>query len=147
MPLYMGINNILLNKFHKVIMSTARAAIGNYCYKKSTNYILNKCNLMGINNIIMYSSLSFLFKIYKNNLPKSLMKFFAPKRERERIYKFRPLHVPKSKFIENSLFHKGTIIFNNLPDKFKLLSFDKFQQQLKIYLSENSVFDTCGLNG
>ena len=143
MPLYMGINNILLNKLHKVIMSAARAAIGNYCYKKSINYILNKCNLMDIKHIILYSSLSFLFKMYKDNLPTSLMSHFIQRKEKDRQFKLRPLHIPKMKAIENSLFHKGALIFNNLPDKYKVLNMNKFQHQLRIYLCENSVFDTC----
>ena len=56
-PLYSLTTEANLNKLHKVIMTAARAAIGNYCYKKSINYILNKCKWFDIKDIIMISSL------------------------------------------------------------------------------------------
>ena len=38
MPLYNIANLHLKNKLHKIIMSAARTAIGNYCFMKSTIY-------------------------------------------------------------------------------------------------------------
>ena len=48
----MSITNKLNEKLHKVIMSSARAAIGNYCRYKSINYLLKKCNLLDIKDLI-----------------------------------------------------------------------------------------------
>ena len=59
LPLYNNTPGYLKTKLHKIIMKTARSAIGDYCFKKSITYILNKCKLMNIDNMIKYSSLVF----------------------------------------------------------------------------------------
>ena len=43
LPLYNNLPLYLRNKLHKIQMKSARTAIANYCYKKSTSYILNRC--------------------------------------------------------------------------------------------------------
>ena len=101
MPIYLGINNILINKLHKVIMSAARAAIGNYCFQKSIKYILEKCNILEIKDLILFSSLSFLHKIDINRKPESILDKFYPINKRAKFYTFIPTYQPKLKYIEN----------------------------------------------
>ena len=43
LPIYSIATQENLSKIQKIIMSAARAAIGNYCFRKSTQYILIKC--------------------------------------------------------------------------------------------------------
>ena len=95
LPLYVGLPQTLLNKLHKVIMTTARTAIGSYCYKKSISYILDNCKLLSIKD--------------KNNINKSILNFFHPKPSCDKCLKFRQLHIPKMKMLENNLFHNGHI--------------------------------------
>ena len=45
LPLYMNAPQFLVNKLHKVVMTSARLAIGSFCFKKSTEYILK--NVIG----------------------------------------------------------------------------------------------------
>ena len=66
LPLYNNLPLYLRNKLHKIQMKSARTAIGNYCYKKSTSYILNKCKWLNINNMIKYSSLVFIHNVIYN---------------------------------------------------------------------------------
>ena len=141
-PLYMGVTETLMAKLHKVIMSAARAAIGSYCWKKSTKYILNKCNMLDIKDTIIYSTMTFIHNLNLKKLPKSLINLFYEKRSRDKIQKLRPLYMPKSKSLENNLIHKGTAIYNNLPVEFKVLQIEKFQDRLRQYLLQNDVWDS-----
>ena len=56
-------------------MKSVRTAIGDYCFKKSTNYILQKCKWMNIDDMIMFSGL-----VSINNLiikkPKSISNIY-----------------------------------------------------------------------
>ena len=80
LPLYNNLPLYLRNKLHKILMKSARSAIGNYCYKKSTSYILNKCKWLNINNMIKYSSLVFIHNIIKNKKPKSILGIYKTNR-------------------------------------------------------------------
>jgi len=69
-PLYNNIKNTDITKIHRVLMSSALTIIGNYCFKKSTKYILDKTNLMDTKQCICFSSIKFLNKIIKKKNPK-----------------------------------------------------------------------------
>ena len=142
LPLYMGLNQKLLTKLHKVIMTAARAAIGSFCFKKSKTYILNKCKLLDIKDMIIYSSLLFLYKIEKNNVNKTILDFFYKKRSRDKNIKFRPLHIPRMKMLENNIFHRGTHIYNELPQSLKNLPTEKFRIALIQYVRDTQVWDS-----
>ena len=143
MPIYMGIPNILMDKFHKVIMTGARAAIGNYCMYKSVNYIFKKCNIMSIKDLLLFSSLSLLHKLHIYRLPECIMdNFLKDTTKRTITYTFRPSYLPKLKNMQNGIFYRGATIFNDLPDKMKILPHNKFQQKLKLHLNEFSVWDS-----
>ena len=141
-PLYLGITNKLIDKLHKVVMSAARAAIGNYCFKKSIIYILNKCNILEIKDLILLSSLSFLHKIDKNRKPESIINHFKIPNKRAKIFEYRPIYMPKLQYIQNGLFYRGAQIYNELPIQMKQLKHDKFQKSLKSHLKENNIWDT-----
>ena len=54
LPIYNNLPGYLNNKLHKIIMTAARTVIGNYCFRKSNLYILNKCNWMNVKNMIKH---------------------------------------------------------------------------------------------
>ena len=58
LPLYMHSSKEQIAKMHKVIMTAARLAIGDYCFKKSEIYILNKCGWLNINKMIQWQQLN-----------------------------------------------------------------------------------------
>ena len=108
MPIYMGIPNILMDKFHKVIMTGARAAMGNYCMYKSVNYIFKTCNIMSIKDMLLFSSLSLLHKLHIYRLPESIMdNFLKDTTKRTITYTFRPSYLPKFKKICKMVFFTG----------------------------------------
>ena len=57
-------------------MTAARAAIGNYCFKKSKNYILKKCGWLNIDQIILCSSMKTIHNIIKFKTPISIYNMF-----------------------------------------------------------------------
>ena len=57
-------------------MTAARAAIGNFCFKKSIHYILSKCGWFDISDLIKYSSLNIIHKIQTLKKPPSLVSYF-----------------------------------------------------------------------
>ena len=59
-------------------MSAARTIIGNYCYKKSIKYILKKCKMQDINDLLTISTLKFIHKALFYEQPKSMLKYFIP---------------------------------------------------------------------
>ena len=109
----MGINNILTTKIHKVIMAGARAAIGNYCFRKSIYYILNKCDILDAKEMLLVSALNFMYKLNYNKGPESILKFFYPERLRDKTRKFRPLYNPNLKCL-NILYSRGAPSFITL---------------------------------
>merc|ERR1712208_85360 len=63
MPMYTQLNKAQMSEIHEVIMTSEHAAIGSFCFKKSIKYILDKCNMLGANEMISYSSIIFTHKI------------------------------------------------------------------------------------
>ena len=59
MPMYTQLNKYKISKIHKVIMTSACAAIGSFCFKKSIKYILEKCNILNAYDMISFSSIIF----------------------------------------------------------------------------------------
>ena len=87
LPLYCSTNKFNIDKLHKIVMTAARTAIGSYCFKKSTTYILDKCGWLNINNMIIYSSLNIIpismtqmFRFQENTRSKSKISLrYTPK--------------------------------------------------------------------
>ena len=66
----------LKDKLHKVIMKAARFSIGNYCFKKSTYFILNRCKLTTINNMINISAIKLIHKTLHNESPEVMLDYY-----------------------------------------------------------------------
>ena len=142
MPLYMSCSQKNIATLHKVIMTSARTAIGNYCYKKSITYILNKCGILDAKNIILLSCLSLYFKMYQYNEPEALINTFKKQNVRAKTTIFRPAYRTKLKSTENGFLYKGARIFNEMPTDMKLLTRDKFITSTKAYLDKFAVWDS-----
>ena len=76
LPLYMGSTKEQLTKIHKVLMTASRGAIGDYCFKKSITYILNKCGWMSINKMIQCASINLIHKIIINKTPTPIFNIY-----------------------------------------------------------------------
>ena len=95
-PLYNKLPQCLKLKLHKILMTAARAAIGSYCFRKSTYYILNKCKWLHINNLIKYRCLSFLHNILTNKSPKSIIDIYRKNRFERHKNDIATNYVPKN---------------------------------------------------
>ena len=111
-------------------MSAARAAIGNYCFKKSKKYILKKCGWMSVDNIILSSSLKFIHNTITNKMPVSVYNLF--KINKRKGVDIVPIYRPKTQKIENFIIYTGIRKYNKLPNYLK----DKrnFKKELKQHL-------------
>ena len=143
LPLYFGIDTNLQNKFHHVIMKSAHTIIGNYCFKKGINYILNKCGLLGIKEFIIFSSMKFLYSLSMSQEPNSIITLFQKQNARSKQFKFRPLYDPKTNIIKKTCFHEGARVFNELPSVLKSGSKATFAKHLKGYINDNGLWDVC----
>ena len=142
MPTYMNISDKNIKSIHKIIMASARCAIGNYCYKKSIYYILNKCGIMNANDTIIYSSLKLYHSMYLKGEPKALLETFLKPNIRAKQRMFRPKYIPKTKHVENGFLYKGAQLYNKLPCELKVLNRERFATKLRSHLSSNVVWDT-----
>ena len=132
MPLYYGLNNELENKFHKILMRSARLVIGNYCPKKTIGYILDKCDILPIKTFILFATIKLFHNIAKNNSPESIINIYKKKHIRDKIIKFRPKYIPKAVLLEKTCIYEGAEKFNMLPSDLKdLSSKEKFAKQIK----------------
>ena len=80
LPIYNNVLKYMMHKFHKILMKSARCAIGNYCFRKSTSYILDKCKWMTIEKMITYSSLVFIHNIIKHKIHKGVHNIYRNSR-------------------------------------------------------------------
>ena len=142
LPLYMNINNTNLNKLHKVIMTAARMSIGNYCFKKSKKYIINKCGILDIKDLIIYSTLTFFYNINRRAQPQAILDLYTKQNSRDKIRKYRPLYIPESKFMEYSCIYRGAKLFNGIPQSYKQLSVERFKTTIKGYIAERVLWDS-----
>ena len=100
-PLYMNASEHNLAKLHKVVMTAARAAIGNYCLKKSIIYILKKCNWLSAKNIIINSSLNLIHKIIINQSPPVIFNLFKNIKTKRKVVDVTLKYCPKTKSVKN----------------------------------------------
>ena len=117
--IYNNVPKYIMNKLHKVLMKSARCAIGNYCFRKSTSYILDKCKWMTIEKIITYSSLVFIHNIIKHKIPKGVHNIYRNSRfNRHKAnisVTYRPINQKYSRFFIQH--HSNT--YNNVPTEIK----------------------------
>ena len=119
-PIYSIGTQANFTKLHKIIMTAARAAIGNYCYKKSTNYILNKCKWFDIQDMILISSLNTIHKTLINKKPLCLFKYFKISNRERRGQPTANKLIPLSSKLHTFYIYKYTKIYNKLPQDVRL---------------------------
>ena len=140
LPLYNNLPLYLRNKLHKILMKSARSAIGNYCYKKSTSYILNKCKWLNINNMIKYSSINLLHNILNKNEPKIIINML--KINRRSVVDINTKYIPQSRELKSFFIYKSLKLYNAIPKELKHLETNKFKKALKKYIENVQVSDT-----
>merc|ERR1712240_567847 len=119
LPLYTQANKNQISKIHKVIMTSARAIIGSFCFKKSTKYILDKTKLLSGENMIKYTSIKYLHKIMADNKIQSILSLYKQQNRRKNDHKLRCIYKPKTKKMESHVIYKGAQLLNNLPIEMK----------------------------
>ena len=76
-PILLDPSNKYISKLQKMLMKAARPILGFESYKWSTAKIMKQLNWLSIYHLITAESIKFLHKIYFNNLPGSLTKYFT----------------------------------------------------------------------
>jgi len=149
LPLYTNAPNYLINKLHKVIMTGARAAIGNYCFRKSFNYILEKCNWLNIENMVLYAGVCFTHKMLIKRESKSILTLYKTNFSARVATKTFTFYQPKQIVMKNFHVYKCLEIYNNiLPKEIKSAKMASFKKKLKTYLSTHTVtFDSNDWHG
>ena len=146
MPIYTQATEAQIAKIHKVIMTASRVIIGSYCFKKSTTYILDKCGLLSAKQMIAYSSITYLNKIYFNNKPTSIYELFIPINRRGTDLKIRTKLRAKTKKFKNHIINKGSEMVNSIPSEIKNLPPKTFKKQLKKYLHTHNMWEPDDLD-
>ena len=134
LPIYNNIPNYLKTKLHKIIMKSARSAIGDYCFKKSITYILNKCKWLNIENMIKYSSIVFIHNVIKNNKPKSIMNIYRQTRFLQHKAKISLNNVPKKNKYLKFFIQEHTGTYNEIPIDIKNTSKNIFKREVKLWI-------------
>ena len=122
-------------------MRSARISIGNYCFKKSIKYILNKCEMFDSEDYVLFSSVKFLYGIRTTNEPKAIVNLFKKQNTRTNKLELYPNNIAKSAKLNNSCLHRGAYVFNKIPNEIKTGKIQKFTEKLKYYISNNSNWD------
>lgn len=129
--------NLLQKKQNKAL----RIILGCNRYSR-ISIMLSSLNLLGVNQLVTYNTMIFIYKMLNKLLPKHLIencKFVKDihehnTRSRENFY----INTVSSGLSQNSLFFKGLIEYNNLPNNVKssssLISFKKLCMK---YVKEN----------
>ena len=134
LPTYMHASACLKDKLHIILMKAARFSIGNYCFKKSTHYILNNCKMTTIKNMINISSLKLIHKTLHNKSPEVIFQYYkVNKRKSADIYYN---YTPKSSNMKNYFIYQGIKLFNGLPANLKDLPPIRFNKKIKRYITD-----------
>ena len=143
LPIYSIADKSNMNKLHKIITTSARTAIGSYCFKKSVKYMLNKCKWLDIRSMIQYSNLSLIHKTLNNKSPKNIYEIFFRKIDRTRVSKNITLkYIPKTEKMNRFFVYKYTKIYNGLDDYVKIMKIKGFKNEIKAQLMYNPVNDS-----
>ena len=129
LPFYSSITDELIQKLHKVTMTSARMAIGDYCFKMQCNKILAKCHWLPIRYMINCAQCNYLHKILTNRKPAKIYECFViPNRQAKEIR----LNYPnKTKISKSSILFNGLNLYNKIPTQLRQLPIKKFKSQIK----------------
>ena len=135
-PMYNKLPDYLHRKLHKITMTAARAAIGNYCYRKSTSYILDKCKWLHIDNLIKFRCISYIHKIQYDKSPKSIVEVYRENRFQRHKSEITINYVPKNtKYTRFFLYdHIGS--YNQIPMEIKSKHPKLFKKYLKVWINQ-----------
>ena len=135
-PMYNKLPDYLHRKLHKITMTAARAAIGNYCYRKSTSYILDKCKWLHIDNLIKFRCISYIYKIQYDKSPKSIVEVYRENRFQRHKSEITINYVPKNtKYTRFFLYdHIGS--YNQIPMEIKSKHPKLFKKYLKVWINQ-----------
>ena len=126
--MYMNTTHYNLTKLHKILMTSARTAIGDYCCRSSITAILTKCNWISIDHMVLHSSLTILHSIFQNKKPRSIINLFKMNENSRSVKEIYPKYVPKSALYLNFYSVKGLKLYNKIPQNIKIknkISFKK----------------------
>ena len=139
LPTYSNLTTFNINKLHKLLMTAARTVVGNYCYKKSCKYILDKCKWLCVNDMIKYRGLTFIHKILTHKLPISLFTMFKVSKYSRAGSKISLQNIPENIKYINFFINKYIKQYNLLDGKLKSKSIKQFKKEIKLEIpNQNS---------
>ena len=134
LPLYNNLPGYLVRKLHKIIMTSARVIIGNYCFKKSNLYILGKVGWMDIRYMIIRRCLCFIHNVLTNKAPKCIMELYRKQRLERHRAEISLINIPKNKKYSKFFINEHTETYNNLPIEIKQKSIATFKKEIKQWI-------------
>ena len=126
---------VQVQRLHKLIMYVARLVIGDYCFKKSTNYILDRVGWLSARDFINWSTIKFMHKIIQNQRPLSIYNYY--KINKRKGAEIRPVTFPKSKYAREIGIYKGLQIYNRFPYSITDNPHRKFKNKGLKYFKQN----------
>ena len=132
--MYSNLNKYLFNRLHKIQMTAARAVIGNYCFKKSTDYILNKCKWLKMKDLIMYRCLSYIHGVIENKKPKCIYQIYRQNRFERHKAELTCVNLPKGKKYSTFFLYSQTQNYNKIPIEIKEKSSVNFKKELRMWI-------------
>ena len=141
LPLYSVVSTDNNNKLHKIIMTAARAVIGNYCFKKSISYILNKCKWLNINNMITRSAVMIIHKIIINKSPETIYRLIKTNQNTRTVSDITTASMPRNKRFTNFYIYKYCKFYNSFKRETNANSIQNFKKALMKYIIDNPVND------
>ena len=136
LPLYSNVTQLLMTKLHKIVMTAARTAIGNYCCRHSTTQILNKVDWLPIKLMIEHSAINIIHSILTKKTPNCLLSLYNMENRRQ-AKEITTKYLPKTTQFGNFYIYKCIKTYNNLPNLFKIKSKNVFKKSTKKWLITN----------
>ena len=123
-------------------MTAARAAIGNFCFKKSIYHILSKCGWFDISDLIKYSSLNIIHKIQTLKKPPSLVSYFRISNKNRKVKSVVTKYIPSSVKMNNFYIYRYFKIYNSLNTYIKNKSIKGFKQEINHMMRAGTIPDS-----
>ena len=143
LPIYSLCNTINKNKLHKIITTSARCAIGNYCFKKSLKYIFDKFKWMDLETMIHFSSINIIHKLIKNKQPSSILNILKINKNTRTTTQITTHYIPKTEHFKKFYIYKQLKLYNNIENDTKNKSIIGFKNEMRQRLLYKPVSDTC----
>ena len=141
LPTYTQITDKLNIRIHRVIMAAARTIIGNYCFKKSINYILDKCKLLDSKDMIAFASIKYINKILLHKTPRSIISNYLANNKRNTDNKLRTIYKPKTKKLGKHIIYRGAQLYNIIPSEIKNLPIKAMSKKLRIFIRTSNMWE------